>query len=249
MLKSPLVYVVLLFVFTFFTGCNSGTEDAAAPNEAHNEGAAVNLAGQKSLKLDKTETSDAGIAKLAADNPDLVELTLGETKIQNLDEALLSLKKLKKIRVSSTNLTSAGVTLLSKIETLEDVDVSQTNLGDMDLMLLAQLPNLKRLNLYTTKITNFGLDFLKDFKSAGTLIWLNIDKNTLDDAAIPKLAPLTNLEWLHLGRTGLTDEGLYELAKIKTLKEVSITNTKVSKDGVAKLQAALPNCKVNANAE
>jgi hypothetical protein len=232
-------------------GCAKTTENAPEAIETGTANATVPQArtGQKSLKLDKTETKDSDLAKIVEDNPDLVELTLGETKIQNLDDSLKKLSKLKKIRVSNTELTSAGITLLSGLDTLEEVDVSQTNIGDMDMMLLANLPRLKKLNLYTTKITDFGLSFLKGFKSLETLTWLNIDKNSLSDKAVEELLVLKHLEWLHLGRTKLTDKGLDTLANIKTLKEVSITNTGVSKVGVAKIQTALPNCKINANAE
>ncbi|MDR0337495.1 MAG: hypothetical protein LBI18_10435 [Planctomycetaceae bacterium] len=202
----------------------------------------------KQLKLDHTEIGDADLKKIVAENPNLTELTLTGTKITDAGISYLTqLTKLKKIRISKTAISNIAAENLAKITTLEDIDVSQTEFGNTGLEMLKLLPRLKRLNLYTTKITDNGLDVLRDFVSAKTIVWLNIDQCPLTDVAITKLVPLENLEWLHLGRTELTDSGLNNLAQLKTLKEVSVTNTKVSRNGIDQLKTALPHCKINEN--
>lgn len=248
---KPFYWHYFLFSLLFFvlTGCPSS--ESSGPQGAGESGQTdVKAVNAKQLKLDNTEITDADLKEICEKNPDLVELTLGGTKIQNLDESLAQLTKLKKIRVSNAEISTKALEVLAKIESLEDIDLSQTPIGvGNDLALLAGLPNLKRLNLYSTSISNRSLDALKEFKSAEKIVWLNIDKCLLTDGAISKLTPLKNLEWLHLGRTGLTDPGLEELAKLASLKEVSITNTNVTKEGVEKLKAALPGCKINENVD
>jgi len=204
----------------------------------------------RALRLDKTETTDADLEKIATEYPNLVELTLSETNITDTGLApLVKLTKLRKVRISKTAITDEAAKVLAQIPSLEDIDVSQTDFGDNGLKALQPLEKLKRLNLYTTEITDKGLAVLKDFKSRKTLIWLNIDRCSLTDEAISFLFPLENLEWLHLGRTRLTDTGLAELARVATLKEVSVTNTNVTVEGVKKFKSVLPECKVNENAE
>lgn len=250
-------YFLFSVIFSLFVGCSDTSTPTATPSPTvfpetpkATESPAASKDGVRQLKLDNTETSDADLKKICEENPKLAELTLGGTKVRDLDEALANLKELKKIRLSNTSLSSKALDVLAKIESLEDIDISQTSFGGPgELDRFATLPNLKRLNLYSTAISNASLNALKNFKSAEKLTWLNIDKCLLTDGALPKLAPLKNLEWLHLGRTELTDAGLVELAKLKTLKEVSVTNTKVTKEGVEKLKAALPDCKVNENVD
>jgi Leucine-rich repeat (LRR) protein len=202
----------------------------------------------RALRLDKTATTDADLAMIADKHPNLVELTLSETKITDAGLVpLTKLTKLRKIRISKTAITDDAAKVLAQIPTLEDIDVSQTHFGDKGLKALQPLTKLKRLNLYTTKITNKGLIVLKDFKSRKTLVWFNIDKCSLTDKAVPFLFPLEKLEWLHLGRTRLSDEGLITLAELKTLKEISVTNTQVTLDGIKQFKLVLPQCKVNEN--
>lgn len=207
-------------------------------------------AAVRALRIDKTETTNADLETIALKYPNLVELTLSETKITDVGlVSLTKLTKLRKIRISKTAITDAAAEVLAQIPTLEDIDVSQTNFGNKGLKALQPLAKLRRLNLYTTKITDKGLVVLMDFKSKKTLVWLNIDKCALTDDAIPFLFPLEKLEWLHLGRTRLTNAGLTALTKMRTLKEVSVTNTNVTLDGVKQFKSVLSECKVNENVE
>ena len=202
----------------------------------------------RALRLDQTETTDADLARITIEYPNLVELTLSETSITNAGLApLTTLTKLRKIRLSKTAITDDAAKILAQIPTLEDIDVSQTLFGDNGLKTLQPLGKLKRLNLYRTKITDKGLTGLKDFPSRQTLVWLNVDRCSLTDEAIPLLFPLENLEWLHLGWTRLTDAGLAKLAGLQTLKEIFITHTNVTLDGITKFKSVLPECKVNEN--
>jgi len=204
----------------------------------------------RALRLDNTETDDAELQKICYQNPELVELTLGNTKITDAGLVhLLQLKKLRKIRISKTTITDAGMNDLARCETLEDVDVSQTKIGDLGMGALRALPRLKNLNLYLTLVTDQGLDFFcsGDHRSAGMIERLNLDKCPITDAGLPHLASLSCLAWLHLGGTAVTDAGLAELAKFETLKEAIVTKTETTLAGVEKLRQDRPDMNLRDN--
>jgi hypothetical protein len=204
----------------------------------------------RALRLDNTETNDADLGKIVRDNPELVELTLGGTKITDAGLAhLLQLKKLRKVRVSKTAVTDAGMTDLAKCEYLEDVDVSQTKIGDFGVWELRALPRLKNLNLYLTLVTDAGLDSFRrgEHRSAAKIERLNLDKCPITDAGIPKLASLTGLKWIHLGGTAITDTGLAELKNLEPIKETIVTKTETTQEGIEKLRRDRPDMKVRDN--
>ena len=193
----------------------------------------------RQLKLDNTETDDVELEKICRENPELIELTLGGTKITDAGVVhLLQLKKLRKVRLSKTAITDAGVEVLTKCETLEDVDLSQTKIGDFGVWELRALPRLKNLNLYLTLVTDAGLDSFRqgEHRSVAKIERLNLDKCPITDAGLPKLVSLTSLTWLHLGGTAITDTGLAELAKFESLKEAIVTKTETTLAGVEKLR-------------
>ena len=204
----------------------------------------------RALRLDNTETDDSDLAKICYQNPELVELTLGGTKITDAGLVyLLQLKKLRKVRLSKTAVSDAGMNDLAKCEYLEDVDVSQTKIGDFGVWELRALPRLKSLNLYLTLVTDSGLDSFRrgEHRSAAKIERLNLDKCPITDAGIPKLASLTNLAWLHLGGTAITDAGLTELAKLGSLKEAIVTKTETTPGGIEKLRKERPDMNVRDN--
>jgi len=202
------------------------------------------------LRLDNTETDDTELEKICYQNPELVELTLGGTKVT--DKGLVHLTQLPRLRVlrlSRTAITDAGMSILAKCETLESVDVSQTKIGDSGVWELKALPRLRILNLYMTLVTDMGLASFQDaeHRSIARIERLNLDRCPITDAGIAKLASLTNLAWLHLGGTAITDTGLAELAKFESLKEAIVTRTETTLEGVEQLRRDRPDMTVRDN--
>ena len=58
------------------------------------------------------------------------------------------------------------------------------------------------------------------------------------------LKGLTKLHALNFGRTRVNDAGLEHLKELTRLEQLYLFDTKVTAAGVAKLQQALPNCKI-----
>jgi Leucine-rich repeat (LRR) protein len=100
-----------------------------------------------------------------------------------------------------------------------------------------------------TKLTELDLSFnqLTDVKGLGKLTQLerlSLGFNQLTD--VKGLEKLTKLTWLALGFNQLTDvKGLENLTQLKQLWIED--NPALTKDQIAKLQKALPNCKILSN--
>ena len=202
-------------------------------------------------RIDNTETDDVALAAISRRLPELVELTLGGTKVT--DAGLVSLTQLPRFRVlrlSRTAITDAGMSILAKCETLESLDVSQTKIGSPGVWELKALPRLRILNLYMTLVADAGLASFQDadHRSATRIERLNLDRCPITDEGISKLASLTNLAWLHLGATAITDTSLAELAKFESLKEAIVTRTETTFEGVEKLRRERLDMTVRDNA-
>jgi len=77
---------------------------------------------------------------------------------------------------------------------------------------------------------------------------LYLGHSSLDDAQLaalrPRLETLPNLSALDLSQTRITDAGLSELSGLAGLRTLILYNNALSAPAVAKLQSALPDCKV-----
>jgi hypothetical protein len=74
-------------------------------------------------------------------------------------------------------------------------------------------------------------------------------KDLMTDLALSKLGRLPDLQSLDLTGVPIGDAGLEHLKNAKSLTTLNVPGTNVTAAGVAKLQAALPNCKITANPE
>lgn len=135
---------------------------------------------------------------------------------------LLGQESVSKPVVVSFKGTLVGDPELAHLEALTDVDLlflDGTHITDEDLERLPQLPELYGLHLADTRVTDAGLRHLQRF--AKSLVQLSLGGCRVSDAGLEHLGGLANLEWLIL------------------------TETNVTPEGVKKLQAALPNCKID----
>jgi Leucine-rich repeat (LRR) protein len=200
------------------------------------------------LKLDNTAVTDKELGEIVSGNLELVELTLGGTKITDAGlDHLVRLNKLRKIRLSNTAITDAAGEKLAKIPTLQDIDVSQTEFGDTGFASLQPLLKLKSLNIYLTNVTDKGLEAIKDFGSLKVLTRLNLDLCPISNTGVRNILAAESLEWIHLGGTEITDAVTPEIIKFKKLKEIIVTKTDVTKSGAENLRKILPTCKIQDN--
>lgn len=209
----------------------------------------ANLEGLKSLILKDTPISDVGVlSKLT----NLELLDLSSTQITKIS-ALAALKGLKKLYLRNVPITD--VIALSNLNNLEVLDLGGTKVSN--IAPLIGLTKLKWLGLVGTPVSNIApLAQLKELE------WLGLGRTQVSDISplanlsklrvlllggskISNLLPLSSLkdlEWLDVGGTNVSDVSY--LSTLKELKMLYLVGTKVPKESVEKLQAQLPNCKI-----
>ncbi|MDP1591177.1 MAG: hypothetical protein Q8M07_25710, partial [Prosthecobacter sp.] len=114
-------------------------------------------------------------------------------------------------------ITNACVPALLALKSLKSLHLSGKNIDDSVLETLAKLRTLEILGLEGSQVIGSGFKAL----TKSVLLWQ-----------------------LHLAKTPITDAALEDLAKLKPLTILTLTETAVSEAAVAKLQAALPDCKI-----
>lgn len=124
------------------------------------------------------------------------------------------------------------------------VQLMRTAVTDDELGLLAAVSTIEYVNLNSTQVTDAGLIHLR---ACPKLNMLQLDGVSVTDAGIAELTRHQNLTSLSLSGTKITDAGLEHLAKLPKLKELWLRNTAITDAGHKKLQAALPNCEIQAD--
>ena len=124
------------------------------------------------------------------------------------------------------------------------VQLNHTAATDDDLRYLAVFPLMERVSLPNTKVTDAGLAHLR---WCPKLRSLQLDNTPITDQAIASLVRFKQLESLSLSGTKVTDAGLVYLARLPRLKELWLRGTAITDQGYQQLQAALPNCNIQAD--
>lgn len=124
------------------------------------------------------------------------------------------------------------------------VQLLDTPATNDDLRQLAVLPSVERIWLSRTKVTDEGMPRLL---VCPKLKFIGLNDTPITDAGIAHLTALQDLESLSLSGTKITDAGLAHLAKLPRLKELWLRNTAITDAGYQKLQAALPECEIQAD--
>lgn len=106
--------------------------------------------------------------------------------------------------------TSTGADKLSDLRSLRwlrDLDLSETNLTDADLQSLANMPHLESLILNRTRIGDVGLQHLRGLN----LEVLGLFHTRVTDAGLKHLAGMDRLSTLHLHKTQTSVAGRSKL--------------------------------------
>ena len=102
--------------------------------------------------------------------------------------------------------------------------------------------NVYLVNLDRSKVTDVDLRHLEGLDQLPNL---EIAVTEITDAGLRHIKGLRHLHALLLDKTQITDAGLEYLSGMNQLQTLRLSQTKVTDAGVAKLQKALPNCKIS----
>lgn len=171
---------------------------------------------QKSLKFDNLTCQD--IAKRIVDLIDLEALSVNGIPLQDRDiQILSSLKQLRGLILTGTQITDEGARCLVDIRDLDGLGLAKTKITDKSLTHIKKLTSLSKLDLGDTGITDSGLK---------------------------AVSGLFNLELLRLSNCEISDLSIEHLTKLKQLKVVAINGTNITEDGKTALRKALPDVEI-----
>ncbi|OYW70856.1 MAG: hypothetical protein B7Z37_29440 [Verrucomicrobia bacterium 12-59-8] len=115
--------------------------------------------------------------------------------------------------------------------------------GDKELALLAPIATqILWVDLSRSQVTDAAADTLAKMTN---LERLHLENTKISDASLAKLGALPNLEYLNLYGTKTTDGGIAQLASAKKLKKLHVWETGVTQAGAKALEGKVPGLKVN----
>ncbi len=116
------------------------------------------------------------------------------------------------------------------------------------LLSISRLPELEILQLTETRVSDKGLELLKNLKQLRSLSFGVYDRGApISDAGAAKLAGLSNLKRLSLNGTLITKEGLAQVAKLPKLEELSVEGVELAPEDFSVLQTARSLRKISAD--
>lgn len=145
-----------------------------------------------------------------------------ELKDRVTDDWLKQLKgqdQLRRLELSGTAVTSAGLVHLKDLKNLERLNVCLTAVDDKGFEHLAGLTNMRRMTICASKITGSGFEHLGGMKQLESI---NLHSAPASDAGLVAIGKLTSLKRLEIVHTHVTDAGLKHVANLTNLQQLHI---------------------------
>jgi Leucine Rich repeat len=172
----------------------------------------------------------------------LVTLALSNSSLTDNDLAQLpKLDTIMSLKIEGAQITDEGLKHLSRFTSLTGLELQGNNVTGAGLVDLRKLDQLGYLSLNGCPITDSGLSHIAEIPS---IRHLDVGHTRITDAGMVYLSSLTNLQNLELNSTAVSDESIQYLVEAKGLLTLDVCDTRITAKGLAKLQEALPNCKI-----
>jgi len=137
--------------------------------------------------------------------------------------------ELRRLELSGTAITSAGLVHLKELKKLEVLNVCLTAVDDRGFEHLAGLTRMKRMVVCSSKITGSGFKHLAGMKEIESI---NLHSSPASDAGLEAIGKLSNLRRLEIVHTAVTDAGLKHLAGLKNLRQLHIASHDTTENGL-----------------
>ncbi len=169
-------------------------------------------------------------------------LNLSRTSVTDGVASVLSrLRTLRHVYLNYTAVSDQTLEALATLPSVQTVSLKGTGLSDRQMALLGRMPALVYLDVSGTRITDRGLGKLAQVRSLRSL--LVADTGVRGDA-LRTFTQLASLKRLDLARTECGDDQVPILAQATGLDELVLTGTRLSPTALARLQTALPHCRL-----
>lgn len=142
--------------------------------------------------------------------------------------------KIVSVDLRASWVTDSDMAALAALANLTRLDLSLTRITDHGLQQLKNAPGITDLNLrYAELVTDAGLSTVKGWKH---LKRLNVRGTKVTDTTLQHLSAVTSLESLDIGYAQITDVGLDLLTSLPNLKELTIGGNKLTDTGLQPLR-------------
>ncbi len=143
---------------------------------------------------------------------------------------------LRRLELSGTAVTSAGLVHLKHLTNMERFNVCLTAVSDEGFEHLAGMTKMKRMTICASKITGLGFAHLQGMQQLESI---NLHSAPASDAGLEAIGKLTSLRRLEIVHTNVTDAGLKSLAGLVNLRQLHIhgpTTTETALPFIGRLQ-------------
>lgn len=153
----------------------------------------------------------------------------------------------KQVAEISAKMAALNASLMPLAQDTEQLRLGVINaadkFGDKELALLAPIAqHVVWVDLARSQITDAAADTLAKFTN---LERLHLENTKISDAGLAKLAALPALEYLNLYGDKVTDAGIAAFGTAKALKKLFVWQTGVTQNGAKALEAKVSGLKVN----
>ena len=129
--------------------------------------------------------------------------------------------RLRRLELSGTAVTSAGLVHLKGLRSLEVFNVCLTAVDDAGFEHLVELARLRRVVVCSSKVTGSGF---RHFTGMRHIESINLHSSPASDAGLEAIGKLTNLRRLEIVHTNVTDAGLKHLAGLVNLRQLHVAS-------------------------
>lgn len=127
--------------------------------------------------------------------------------------------QLRRLELSGTAVTSAGLVHLKDLTNLERLNLCLTACDDRGFEHLAGMSKMRRMVICASKITGSGFAHLQGMKQIESI---NLHSAPASDAGLEAIGKLTSLKRLEVVHTNVTDVGLKHLASLVNLQQLHV---------------------------
>ena len=135
--------------------------------------------------------------------------------------------QLRRLELSGTAVTSAGLIHLKELTKLERLSVCLTACDDRGFEHLAGMTRMKRMTICASKITGSGFAHLQGMQQIESI---NLHSAPASDAGLEAIGKLTSLKRLEVVHTNVTDAGLKHLAGMVNLQQLHVHGKETTAD-------------------
>lgn len=199
----------------------------------------LDIMGANAGPVTRGQTTAEGWSKLG-DLKLLRGLTLHRVTVDDRDLAFLEhLPRLRRLWLTDTLFSDAGVTYLRRLKELEWLQIHELTPGRFrgaSLGELASLSQLRNLDVACTAVNDQGLAAIGSLRNLESLNLGGAGRIT--DSGLKHLAALTKVRWLTLSWNSLSDAGLRHLESLTKLESLNYDRTAITAAGIARLEKA-----------